>query len=215
MNTALLKKLRLNVDEPALLINAPEEFGELMKKALKTNLHSEPSGHYAYVQAFCYSCEDVAKFAPIAVSSCGHDSLLWMCYPKKSSKIKTDITRDMGWSDLEKLGYIGIALVSIDETWSAMRFRKAEFTNTQRRTASPPKVNTSTGSKIVEIPVDLQEKFEEYPECKTFFNSLAYTHRKEYVHWISEAKRQETRVRRINGTIERLQKGIKNPSIKV
>lgn len=215
MDTALLKKLRLSVDEPALLLNAPEEFGVLMKKALKTKLHSEPNGQYAYVQVFCYSCEDVAKFAPIAVSSCGHDNLLWMCYPKKSSKIKTDITRDMGWSELEKLGYVGIALVSIDETWSAMRFRKAELTNTQRKTATPLKITRNNESKIVEIPTDLQEKLEEYPECKTFFNSLAYTHRKEYVHWISEAKRQETRVRRINGTIEKLQKGIKNPTIKV
>ncbi len=46
------------------------------------------------------------------------------------------------------------------------------------------------------------------------FDALAWTHKKEYVEWILAAKRDETLANRVNGTIERLRKGPKNPSDK-
>jgi uncharacterized protein YdeI (YjbR/CyaY-like superfamily) len=44
-------------------------------------------------------------------------------------------------------------------------------------------------------------------EAKTFFDKLSYTHQKEYVRWVEEAKREETRQNRIIKTIEMLKKG--------
>lgn len=49
-----------------------------------------------------------------------------MSYPKKSSKVKTDLTRDIGWDVVTDVGWTGIAQVSIDDTWSATRFRPAD-----------------------------------------------------------------------------------------
>jgi uncharacterized protein YdeI (YjbR/CyaY-like superfamily) len=46
-------------------------------------------------------------------------------------------------------------------------------------------------------------------EARTFFDKLSYTHRKEYVRWVEEAKREETRQNRIVKTIEMLKKGKK------
>ncbi len=43
------------------------------------------------------------------------------------------------------------------------------------------------------------------------FEKLSYTHRKEYVRWIEEAKREETRQRRLEKAIEMLKKGVKTP----
>ncbi len=37
-----------------------------------------------------------------------------------------------------------------------------------------------------------------------YFENLAYTHRKEYVNWINEAKKEETRIKRMNTAIEKL-----------
>jgi hypothetical protein len=216
MDLALIKKLKLNVDETALILNAPGEYLLSVKESLGTNLHTEVQGQYPFVQAFMYSKEDVEKIAPTAVSVSSDHTMIWLCYPKKSSKVKTDITRDQGWEKLEKLGYVGIALVSIDDTWSAMRFRKAELSNTTRRTTSSPKtVNKATVNKVVDVPEDLQKVLTDNPECELFFTNLAYTHRKEYVNWITSAKREETRNKRIVGTLERLKQGIKNPTIKL
>jgi len=44
-----------------------------------------------------------------------------------------------------------------------------------------------------------------------FFEGLSFTHRKEYCRWIDEAKKEETRVRRVEKAIEMLRKGIRTP----
>ena len=43
------------------------------------------------------------------------------------------------------------------------------------------------------------------------FEKLSYTHRKEYCRWITEAKKEETRVARLTKAVEMLKKGIKTP----
>jgi hypothetical protein len=43
------------------------------------------------------------------------------------------------------------------------------------------------------------------------FEKLSYTHRKEYCRWISEAKKEETRSRRLAKAVEMLRKGVKTP----
>ncbi len=63
----------------------------------------------------------------------------------------------------------------------------------------------------VEIPPDLQQALDANPNEQAYFNSLAYSHRKEYVWWINEAKRDQTRQERIRRTIEMLKQGIREP----
>jgi len=48
---------------------------------------------------------------------------LWICYPK-AGKLGTDLSRDTLWPLLEKRGFEGVRLVAIDDTWSAMAFRR-------------------------------------------------------------------------------------------
>ena len=56
----------------------------------------------------------------------------------------------------------------------------------------------------VEIPPDLQQALDENPTQLSFFNHLSYTHQREYVMWVNEAKREQTRQERIQRTIEML-----------
>jgi len=63
----------------------------------------------------------------------------------------------------------------------------------------------------VEIPADLAGLLDENPDVKRWFDGLAYTHRKEYVRWITEAKRQETRDKRLLKAIEMMRDQIKHP----
>jgi hypothetical protein len=55
-----------------------------------------------------------------------YDGLLWVSYPKKSSKIATDISRDVAWEVMKEFGLQPVFQISIDETWSALRFRPTE-----------------------------------------------------------------------------------------
>lgn len=60
------------------------------------------------------------------------------------------------------------------------------------------------GERIVEIPADLATELSKHPQVKEKFDKLAYSHRKEYVRWIEDAKKPETRAVRIAKTIEKL-----------
>ena len=70
-------------------------------------------------------------------------------------------------------------------------------------------LEADTEPRVVEVPVELQKAFKIEKEAKTFFEKLAYLHQREYVNWIAEAKREETRQARIVKTIEILKKGKK------
>ena len=71
-----------------------------------------------------------------------------------------------------------------------------------------------TEERIVEIPGDLAAAFAANPAAQARYDKLSYTHRKEYVRWITETKRPETRTGRVFKTIEMLMNGKKNPSDK-
>jgi len=59
----------------------------------------------------------------------------------------------------------------------------------------------------VTVPPDLQQVLSADPAAQAFFAKLSYTHQKEYVQWIEEAKRSQTRQSRIAKTVEMLKQG--------
>jgi len=59
-----------------------------------------------------------------AVKSLCEEARLWVAYPK-AGKLDTDLSRDTLWPLLEKKGFEGVRLVALDDTWSAMMFRRA------------------------------------------------------------------------------------------
>ena len=59
----------------------------------------------------------------------------------------------------------------------------------------------------VELPPDLQQALETNSAAYDYFNHLSYTHQKEYLNWIIEAKRNKTRQRRILQMIAMLEQG--------
>jgi hypothetical protein len=65
--------------------------------------------------------------------------------------------------------------------------------------------------RVVDVPPDLAEALAGRPELAAAFDALSFTHRREYVLWIEEAKRPETRRRRVDGTLDRLASGAGGP----
>src|SRR5512134_2796850 len=71
-------------------------------------------------------------------------------------------------------------------------------------------VEPDTEPRLIEVPADLLKELKKDREAKAFFDKLSYTHQKEYVTWITEAKKEETRQNRIAKTIAMLKKGKKS-----
>ena len=62
-------------------------------------------------------------------------------------------------------------------------------------------VEADAEPRVIEIPKDLLKELKKDKAVKAYFDKLAYTHRKEYVNWVKDAKKEETRRSRILKTI--------------
>lgn len=70
-------------------------------------------------------------------------------------------------------------------------------------------IGADTEPRVVKVPDDLAAAFKTEAKAKAYFEKLSYTHQREYVNWIQDAKRDETRRRRIAKAIEMLTEGKK------
>ena len=193
-----------------MLLNAPESFVKEMAAEGYTYVSADEApavGTYDAVQLFVHTKQELEHFAPAAVAVLKEGGILWVAYLKRSSGIKTDLTRDTGWQVMAELGYAGVRQVAIDETWSSLRFKHT----TERKEPSMfgvdmPGIDRAT--KTVIPPDDMRQAMEQAGVLEAF-EKLAFTHRKEHVVAVLETKRPETRARRIAKTVESLKTAVK------
>ena len=123
----LAKKLQMKAGQRAVIINPPAGYLERLDPVPEgVELLETPEGQCDFVQLFVKNMEDLQKFLPLATRAVKHDALLWIAYPKGGAKAGTDLNRDILWDAVSQHNLSGVTLVSLDETWSAMRFRPSE-----------------------------------------------------------------------------------------
>ena len=127
----LLERLNYKGNDRIAVLNSEESFtAALLMECSELTIDREidPRFPYDFILIFVRNQAEVETFTPIALHNLLCDGLLWFCYPKKSSKLFcADIDRDHGWQRLNDAGFHGIRMVSIDNDWSAMRFRNIKF----------------------------------------------------------------------------------------
>ena len=72
-------------------------------------------------------------------------------------------------------------------------------------------VELDTAPRVINVPTDFRTALNRSKKIAAYFDGLSYTHRKEYVQWITEAKRDDTRQRRIAKAIDLLKDGTRTP----
>ena len=113
------KKLKLAGRKRAAVINGPSGYADSLGADVATKL----SGKFDWLQVFVKNQSELEKIAAKAAAALEPESILWFTFPKGSSKIQTDLTRDKGWDVLPKLDLKWVTLVSVDDTWSAFGLR--------------------------------------------------------------------------------------------
>ena len=122
--TLLLKKLGIKPGKSLLILNAPDGYiATLAPLPEDATLQTQAGGTFDFVQVFVRDKADLHRNAPTAMQALKSGGLLWFTYPKKTSAIKSDISRDVLWEELSDTGMSPVTMIAIDETWSALRFR--------------------------------------------------------------------------------------------
>ena len=70
-------------------------------------------------------------------------------------------------------------------------------------------LDIDTKPRTVEVPAELEKALAKSKKAKKFFDELSYTHQKDYASWIADAKRPETKEKRLAETMRLLIAGIK------
>lgn len=121
---ALVKKLKLKTGQRAAIVGAPNGYvGQLQPLPEGVEMSETLTGTFDWIQLFVRNRAELEGAAPQAVAALKPESLLWVSFPKGSSKIQTDLTRDTGWDVLQNAGLKWVTLVSVDPTWSAFALR--------------------------------------------------------------------------------------------
>ena len=126
-SSSLPKKLQMKPGQRAVVINAPAGYLDtLVPLPDGVEMAAASEGPFDFVQLFVKDLAQLQTLLPLAVQAVKPDALLWIAYPKGSAKTGTDLNRDRLWAAVSEHHFTGVSLVSLDEVWSAMRFRPSE-----------------------------------------------------------------------------------------
>lgn len=127
----LFKKLNYKGQKEVFILNWPEEFIPRKLEISKlVEVRETVANHDTidFVLVFIKSGEEISQYSELILPKIKDDGIVWFAYPKKSSKkYKVAISRDIGWETLGDYNFEPVRQISIDEDWSALRFRKVEF----------------------------------------------------------------------------------------
>ena len=215
MATTLAGKLKIKEGYTLLTMNAPRDF-EASLSPLPDNVTVTGTGKdYQQIHWFVLNQAQMEKDLLKLLKLLKEGVVCWTYYPKGSSKVQTDLTRDKGWEALLKHDLQWLSLISFNDTWSSFAFRLKTVADEKK--AAKPKERpildyADSATKTIRLPEDLAKAFRKNKKAATLFEQLPFSHKREYIEWIVTAKKEETREARINGTLERLEKGWRNPA---
>jgi hypothetical protein len=122
--TTLATKLKLKAGQRAVVLNAPDGYlVSLQPLPEQVEVMRELAGSADWIQLFVKTKVELEQLLPQVLAALKPSSLLWITFPKGTSKIQTDLTRDVGWDALQQADLKWVNLISVNPTWSAFCLR--------------------------------------------------------------------------------------------
>lgn len=219
--SALTKRLLIKPNTSWLIYQMPDHYLPLLHPLPEgVKISHIPEDDFDGIQLFLKNKADLTQnFGAVIKPLLRPDTLLWIMYPKKGSALSSDLNMMSDWGELTQYGLRPVASAAVDETWSAMRFRpqgqsKESATSNSNIKDTEYAQHIDVINKKVTLPEDVESVLKQYPPALDKYQSLAYSHKKEYVVWILTAKQEKTRTDRVNKMVEKLLAGKKNPAEK-
>lgn len=219
MENLFLKKLQIKPSSIVKVIDAPENAAAIFGDVPSDVLLKYTNTTFDVLITFSSSKAQLNAQIEDNLKSIHTKTIFWVFYPKKTSKIPSDLDLMKTWNELGIYGLSPCASAAVNETWTGLRLKLA--TEVKRSGIGNEQIKSNEYgdfvdpvNKMVKLPEDLSSVLAQNSKALNYFNSLAYSHKKEYVLWILTAKQDKTRQSRIQKTLEMLSIGKKNPSDK-
>jgi len=216
MSQTLLEKLELK-DEKSLLIQGlpssiEKQFAKLAFSKNVTPLLKIKKIDFALV--FAVNEGQLKSIINEILPALNRGGKLWVAHPKVASKIATTLNRECSWNCIVQAGYEIVHHVPLDHVWTAVRFTKAErvpSVSKSLKTVEASLTEVDYMNYVVHAPEDFAQELKRSKIASHFYDKLSSTNKSEYVSWISNAKRGETRSRRLEAAIDKLIAGKTSP----
>ena len=132
--TPLARKLGISAGDTVAVLGAPEGFAATLEGLPeRVTLRTRAAGRADVVVSFHTSRADLESRVPTLLKVLRVDGGLWVSWPKKASKVPTDITEDVLRDVFLPLGLVDNKVCAVDETWSGLRLVWRKELRAQRR----------------------------------------------------------------------------------
>jgi hypothetical protein len=116
--TALIQKLGIKPGMKMRLINAPENYFELLEADISAQV-VKSGGNFVHI--FAVSAKELEKQFIQAIKTIAEDGMIWISWYKKSAKIPTDITEDKIREIVLPTGWVDVKVCAVSELWSGLK----------------------------------------------------------------------------------------------
>ena len=117
-----------------------------------------------FALVFAISRSQLSEILKDVIPALHNDAKLWVAYPKVASKIASDLCRECNWDMISTMGFDTIDLIALDNTWSAIHFKRQAHVILQK--SSFTTVSSSNSSELntrsVSIPEELKTVFKKF-----------------------------------------------------
>jgi hypothetical protein len=122
-DTPLLKKLGIKSDQRLFISNPPDPYFDYLSPLPRdVSIMTSLSGQADFIHLFCTEFKELRKEMPKARKHIKQDGMIWVSWPKKASKMQTDLDenkiRDFGLEN----GLVDVKVCAVDDVWSGLKF---------------------------------------------------------------------------------------------
>ena len=124
--SGVARKLGIKPGMRALVSGAPAGYVKLLAPPEGVMIAEAGTGRFEFLQLFATRRAEIRKQAPRLLRQALPGALVWISYPKKTSGVESDLSREAVWEAMAPTGWRPVSQIAIDDVWSALRFRPVE-----------------------------------------------------------------------------------------
>jgi Bacteriocin-protection, YdeI or OmpD-Associated len=215
---ALLKKAGIKPDAHICIENDEIQMKDFFESQ-SLNVVTLKSNSITHLFYFVKTKSELEKGFSKVMNALNENTKLFVCFPKGKSSIQTDLSRDKGWEVVMlNVNMRWVTLIAVDDNWSAFVVRLK--TEKEKKTIpglmkeyNRDETYFDATKKEVYPPDFFLKLLKKDKVAYNFFNALAYSHKREYVGYILNAKKEETRIARAQKMVQRLADQKKNLTV--